>query len=127
MIILFFNPFNIFTETKTHFDRDIPIGTICRFIRHIHAITNVKLDPNGKYHIISIDKDIRDRMTHGISTEPIRPKYEAGLVIDLPQLVHDFPDQMVINEIGTLLMNCDIPHKYLKALIIDDDAEYFWN
>jgi hypothetical protein len=115
--------------TSSKETREIPPGCICKFLRSIHALTNINYNNVlKKYYIITIDKKIRERMTHGISKEPIRQKYEAGLVINLPQLVNDFPNMCSINELGTLLVDTDIPHKYIVHCIIDkDEVEYFWN
>jgi hypothetical protein len=109
-------------------ERELPVGTICRFQRSIHALTNI--DFNGMfYHIISSDKDIRSRMTHGIKETNQRPKYESGLVIDVQKLIEILPSGMVqMNEIGTLLVHQDIPNSCIIHLIYtDDDVENFWN
>jgi hypothetical protein len=106
---------------------EIQIGWICKFDRAIHALTNISYD--GKYyHIVTSDKDIKDRMTHGIKDTNVRPKYESGLVIDLKVLTAGLPHGMVqMNELGTLLVGCDIPHEYLLALIsTDDELTHFW-
>ena len=116
------------TSVKGH--RDLPVGTICRFQRSIHALTNISFDFDKKmYHIISSDKDIRTRMTHGIKDTDVRPKYESGLVIDLKKLIRTLPPGTVqINEIGTLLVNEDIPNSCILNLIsTDEEIEFFWN
>jgi hypothetical protein len=107
---------------------DIPVGTICRFERPVHALTNVALD-GGKYRIFEVDKDIRTRMTHGIKVTRERPKYQAGLVIDVPMLVAKLPAGAVKqNEIGTLLVNGDVPHECLLYCISSpEDVEAFWD
>jgi hypothetical protein len=67
-------------------------------------------------------------MVHGINDDVSRPKYQAGLVIDLEKLCHILPEGMVqINELTTLLVHDDIPHECLIAcLYTDDDLNYFW-
>lgn len=107
----------------------IVVGAICKFDRPIHALTNIKYyEETNKCHIISSDKDIRDRMTHGIKDVDVRPKYEAGLVFNVRKLVNDFPGSVQINEIGTLLVHVDILHEYVvKCIHSDEDVEYFWS
>ncbi|AYV75322.1 MAG: hypothetical protein Terrestrivirus1_196 [Terrestrivirus sp.] len=114
-------------------------GNICRFDRPIHALTNIG-QTDGKYHIVCDNsKDLRDRMTHGIKeasddqpnqpNQPIRQKYESGLIIDIKKLVSTLPNGSVyINELGTMLVNDDIPHDcLLYHLSTDQDLEFFWN
>jgi hypothetical protein len=113
-------------------------GNICRFDRPIHALTNIG-QTNGKYHIVCDNsKDLRDRMTHGIKevsdqpnqqNQPSRQKYESGLIIDIKKLVSTLPPGGVyINELGTMLVNDDIPHDcLLYHLSTDEDLEFFWN
>lgn len=116
--------------TSVKGERELPVGTICKFQRSIHALTNIEYNLNRKmFHIISSDKDIRNRMTHGIKQTNIRPKYESGLVIDLRKLVEILPYGTVqMNEIGTLLVHDDIPNSCIINLIsTDDEIEYFWN
>lgn len=111
---------------------DIVTGAICKFDRPIHALTNIACEKEGdkdKYHIITADKDIRNRMTHGIKQTNVRPKYESGLVIDIKKLVSILPkDAVQINEIGTLLVHTDIPHDcLLDYLYTNEQINYFWN
>lgn len=109
-------------------ERELPIGMICKFKRSIHALTNINF--NGTYyHIISYDKDIRNRMTHGIKETNYRQKYESGLVIDVEKLIHILPLGMIqMNEIGTLLVHQDIPHSCIINIIdTENDVENFWN
>lgn len=67
-------------------------------------------------------------MAHGIKTDVERPKYQAGLVINVKELVSNMaPGSIRQNEIGTLLVNGDVPHKYLLHCIqSDEDIEAFW-
>jgi hypothetical protein len=106
---------------------EIIIGAINKFDRPIHALTNIEFD-GSNYHIVSTDKDIKDRMTHGIKDTIVRPKYEAGLVINVTKLISIMPYGYVqINEIGTLLVHDDIIHDCLLDCIINDtDIEKFW-
>lgn len=118
------------TVAKRNRDGALVVGAICRFDRHIHALTNIEF-VDGHYRIVTVDKDIRDRMTHGIKDTDVRPKYESGLVIDLKKLVEDHKDQkgiIQINEIGTLLVQIDIPHEYILACLnTDEDIAHFWS
>ena len=102
-------------------------GHICRFDRPVHALTNITLT-NGKYHIVNADKDLRTRMAHGIKEDTERPKYQAGLVIDVNKLLNILPAGSVrMNEIGTLLVSSDIPHDCLLYCIENEkDVEFFW-
>jgi hypothetical protein len=142
--------YNIYHNVPTTSHRlrsnGLPIypGTICRFDRHIHAISDIeKISEPDSYSVNSFSvnsyfvisqklKNIRDRMSHGISDEISRPKYEAGLIIDIESLVQDYESskintQIIINEIGTLLISSDIPRKYIIGLIItDEDLNKFW-
>jgi hypothetical protein len=116
------------TTGKRNRDEPLTIGAICRFDRPIHALTNIEYI-DGHYRIVTVDKDIKDRMTHGIKDTNVRPKYESGLVIDLKRFVADHPDpgNIQINEIGTLLVQIDIPHEYLLACLdTDEDLVHFW-
>jgi len=125
---------NIWNQTDTIAKRKRPngqpllTGAICKFDRPIHALTNIEF-VDGHYRIVTSDKNVKDRMTHGIKDTNVRPKYESGLVIDLKKLVKDLPEGMAqMNELGTLLVHCDIPHDYLLRLLsTDDDLKYFWH
>ncbi len=125
---------NIWNKAATTAKRDRPgdaplqVGAICKFDRPIHALTNIELI-DGYYSIVTSDKDIKDRMTHGIKDVNVRCKYESGLVIDLKKLVADIPyGKVQMNEIGTLLVHDDIPHQYLlRCLITEDDLNHFWH
>lgn len=68
-------------------------------------------------------------MAHGIKTDVERPKYQAGLVIDVKRLVSTLPEGSVLmNEIGTLLVNADIPRDCLLYCIeSEQDVEAFWS
>jgi hypothetical protein len=115
--------------TTNKSDRELPIGTICKMQRSIHALTNIVLDETTKkFHIISSLKDIRSRMTHGIKENSTRPKYQSGLVIDVKKLTNILPyGNVQHNEIGTLLVHQDIPHSCIITLIdSEEDIEYFW-
>jgi hypothetical protein len=105
----------------------IPLGAICKFERPVHALTNVVLE-DGRYRIFNVDKDIRKRMAHGIRVTVERPKYQAGLVIDVPKLIATLPAGAVKqNEIGTLLVNGDILHEcLLHCISTEEDVEAFW-
>jgi len=88
--------------TSVKGQRELPVGNICLFQRTIHALTNIDFNKN-MFHIVSSDKDIRSRMTHGIKETNVRPKYESGLVIDVKRLIGMVPAGMVqMNDIGTL-------------------------
>lgn len=106
-------------------------GAICRFDRAIHAITNIEQTPNG-FVISSKLKDIRDRMTHGISDTMSRQKYEAGLIFDISVLVNYYEsmgvkDLVLLNELETLLVLDDIPHNCLVQLIeTEEELNKFW-
>ena len=102
-------------------------GHICKFERPIHALTNIKFS-DGKYRIFNVDKDIRDRMAHGIKEDVERPKYQAGLVIDVKKVINHLPAGSIrMNEIGTLLVNGDIPHEcLLHCISSEEDVEAFW-
>ena len=71
---------------------------------------------------------IRDRMVHGIKGTVERPKYQAGLVIDLEKLSKTLPNGMIqINEIGTLLVYDDIPFECLIDCLHEDrQLQIFW-
>lgn len=107
----------------------LPLGAICKFERPVHALTNVKQHSDGSYRIFNVDKDIRNRMAHGIRVTVERPKYQAGLVIDVPKLIKVLPAGSVKqNEIGTLLVNGDIPNECLLYCIsTEEDVEIFWS
>lgn len=107
--------------------KPITPGSICRFARPIHALTNVVYS-GGRYRIRLVDKDIRDRMAHGIKDDHERPKYQAGLAIDVRRLVEILPPGSVrTNEIGTLLVDEDIPKSCLLYCIHSSaDVESFW-
>lgn len=125
---------NIWNQTDTTAKRKRPngqplvTGAICKFDRPIHALTNIEF-VEGHYRIVTIDKNVKDRMTHGIKDTNVRPKYESGLVIDLKKLTRDLPEGMAqMNELGTLLVHCDIPHEYLLQLLsTEDDLNHFWH
>lgn len=125
---------NIWNQAETTAKRKRPngqplvTGAICKFDRPIHALTNIEF-VDDHYRIVSTDKDVKDRMTHGIKDTNVRPKYESGLVIDLKKLTKDLPEGMVqMNELGTLLVHCDIPHDYLLRLLNTDvDLKHFWH
>ncbi|QKF94473.1 hypothetical protein QKU48_gp1015 [Fadolivirus algeromassiliense] len=125
---------NIWNQTETTAKRNRPsgiplvVGAICKFDRPIHALTNIEF-VDGYYRIVTIDKDIKDRMTHGIKDVNVRPKYESGLVIDLKKLVANMEHGKVqMNELGTLLVHDDIPHEYLLACLhTDEDLNHFWH
>lgn len=115
------------TKAKIPTKRELPEGCICKFERAIHALTCV--EKNGeRFQIFETHSGIRDRMVHGINDDISRPKYQAGLVIDLERLCNVLPEGMVqINELTTLLVHQDIPHECLIACLHrDDDLNYFW-
>ena len=104
--------------------KEITSGSICRFDRPIHALTNIEYDGKN-YMILSKDKDMRGRMTHGIAENMERKKYESGLVIDVRALCR--LQRVKLNEIGTLLVDKDIPRCCLLAIIdTPRDIERFW-
>lgn len=113
--------------TKLTDRKETTPGSICKFERPIHALTNILLE-DGSYKIFNVDKDIRNRMAHGIKDDVERPKYQAGLVIDVKKLVSLLaPGTVLTNELGTLLVYDDIPHEcLLHCIISDDDIETFW-
>lgn len=111
---------------------EIPVGEIVCFpnTRAIHLITDVSLE-GDHFRISQKLKDIRNRMQHGISEgdgEEPRRKYEAGLVVDVRKLLSSVEDGKVqINEIGTMLVSCNIPREcIISALIEDEDISTFW-
>jgi hypothetical protein len=108
--------------------KEIIPGTICVFNRPIHAITSIQKEQiDGSFIISDSLKDIRTRMTTGISDKIIKKKYEAGLVIDLKKLVSSIPNSVFINEIGTLLVLEDIPRDCIIAhLYSKSDIDRFW-
>jgi hypothetical protein len=103
-------------------------GSICKFDRPIHAITSIERNADNTFVIAQSLKDIRDRMTHGISEDNVRLKYEAGLIFDVRKLVNILqPNQVMINEIGTLLVLDDIPHScIIDCVYLKDDLDKFW-
>ena len=108
-------------------DKDIAPGSIAKFQRSIHALTCVSMINN----VLVIDEDkacIRDRMVHGINDTVKRTKYEAGLVIDIHKLAGILNEGCVmINELGTLLVNDDIPRSCIVDLIVtDEQLNQFW-
>jgi hypothetical protein len=120
------------TETKSHRPRkngkSLTPGSICRFDRAIHAITNIE-KTDTSFVIAKSLKDIRDRMTHGISDEAIRQKYEAGLIFDIQKLAFFYKGHrnILINELGTLLVLDDIPADCIICCIhTDEDLNTFW-
>jgi hypothetical protein len=104
---------------------EIPIGEIVRFDRVIHCLTCIEFD--GENYMIKEEKaKIRDRMVHGIGVMK-RPKYESGLVIDIHKLIETLPSgSIMINELGTLLVEVNIPHECLLDIIEGDKVETFW-
>jgi Leucine-rich repeat (LRR) protein len=116
------------TSSAKSNDDNIPVGEICRFSRVIHAITAITKTDKG-FQIGSSLKNLKDRMTHGIKPkENGRKKYESGLVIDLVKLVSILPPSTVMmNELGTLLVDKNIPHECLIDCIdTDEKLDYFW-
>jgi hypothetical protein len=110
-------------------EKDLTPGFICKFDRAIHALTCVgKNSKSGKFQINPDKTGIRDRMVHGINDQVSRPKYQAGLVIDIYKLAGILPRGSVqINELGTLLVTQDIPHDcLLTCLISEEDLNIFW-
>jgi hypothetical protein len=111
-------------------------GHICRFDRVIHAISDLSpVDPDDLdqgFKIAPKLKDIRSRMTHGISDEVTRQKYEAGLIFNVQKLVAHFEaqgleDQVLLNEINTLLIQDDIPPDCIIGLIsTPEELDAFW-
>jgi hypothetical protein len=110
--------------------RDQPLtpGSICKFDRAIHALTCIVKDDDGVFRINKAQTGIRDRMVHGINDDVSRPKYQAGLVIDLVKLSQMAPHGCVqINELGTLLVHTDIPHECIVELLsTDEQLASFW-
>jgi hypothetical protein len=108
-------------------EMDIEIGSICVFDRPIHALTCIEKTGLG----FQIDPEmvrIRDRMVHGIDETKKRPKYQAGLVIDLTKLVSILEiGKVKMNELSTLLVETDIPHSCLVDLLhTEDQLNIFW-
>ena len=124
---------NIWTqkETTSHRTRSngksILTGAICKFDRPVHALTNIE-HKDGYYRIVTTDKDIADRMAHGIKDTEKRAKYESALVIDIKKVIRTLgPDMVQMNELGTLLVHDDIPHDCLLGLIsTDKELAHFW-
>lgn len=128
--------------TKTHFataiwkkeptkngkakGKEILTGHIMRFDRVIHALSCVEWDGND-YVINEEYAKIRNRMVHGI-TDMDRPKYQAGLVLDIKKIVETLsPGSVMLNELGTLLVTESIPHDCLLACIhTDEQVNKFW-
>jgi hypothetical protein len=117
-------------SVKAPRSREVPIeiGSICKFDRAIHALTCVTI---GADLVCLINEDkvgIRTRMVHGIDDTKKRPKYEAGLVIDMLKLSEMLPKGNVqINEIGTLLVHSDIPHACIvDCLHTEKQLNNFW-
>lgn len=107
----------------------IPVGMIVRFDRVIHALSCVHYDEEATCFRINDEfVSIRDRMVNGL-IEANRPKYQGGMVIDIPKLVSILPPRSVmINEIGTLLITSSVPHECLIGFIDTDDAiAQFWH
>lgn len=108
--------------------QQIPVGNIVRFDRYIHALSCVTKNDKGQFQIEKDYAEIRNRMVHGISDQK-RPKYDAGLVFDVKQLISQLPmGSVIINELGTLLISCNIPHNVLLAhLYTEDQLNLFWS
>ena len=120
----------------------VPSGTICKFDRPIHGLTCVERnsiqttpllrssmgDTSDVFQIATTHTGIRDRMVHGINDTVSRPKYQAGLVIDLKRLCAILaPGMVMINELGTLLVFDDIPHECLiTCLHTNNQLSTFW-
>jgi len=104
-----------------------PPGTICKFDRPIHGLTCVEYNERS-FQIAASHTCIRDRMVHGINDAVSRPKYQAGLVINLKRLCEVLPCGAVkMNELGTLLVYEDIPFECLvECLHTNDDLDTFW-
>jgi len=105
-------------------------GSICKFDRHIHAITAVE-KVNGYFVISDKFKSIRDRMSHGITNDFTRLKYEAGLIIDVEMLAkyYEAKEQniLILNEINTLLISDDVPRDCIIYLIeTESELDRFW-
>lgn len=109
-------------------EKDLTPGSICKFDRAIHALTCVEKGDDEKIRIHPDKTGIRDRMVHGINDTVSRPKYQAGLVIDIHKLAKTISNGCVqINELGTLLVTEDIPHECLvTCLISEEDLNTFW-
>lgn len=109
--------------------KDIPVGMIVRFDRVIHALSCVHKDKDDDcYRINDTHVSIRNRMVHGIA-EAKRPKYEAGLVLDIEKMVNTLPPgSVMMNELGTLLIKVSIPYDcLLTCLNTDEMLEKFWH
>ena len=108
-------------------DKDIQPGSIAKFQRSIHALTCVSMIDNSLV-IDETKASIRDRMVYGINDTIKRTKYEAGLVIDVHKLASILPEGCVmVNELGTLLVNDDIPRScIIDLLITDEQLNKFW-
>jgi hypothetical protein len=116
------------TTISTKTNSEIPTGEICRFNRVIHAITDIINTSNG-FMIGNSLKNLKSRMSHGIRpSDDGRMKYESGLVIDVKRLVSILPEKSVmINQIGTLLVDRNIPHECLIDCIdTDEKLDFFW-
>lgn len=106
--------------------REILTGHIMRFDRVIHALSCVEKD--GDDYIIHEEyAKIRNRMVHGI-TDMDRPKYQAGLVLDIKKIVETLPPgSVMLNELGTLLITESIPHECLLDCIhTKEQVNKFW-
>lgn len=110
-------------------EKPLAAGSICKFDRAIHALTCVDFNFNDNSYMIAEDKvGIRDRMVHGINDTIERPKYQAGLVIDILLLCCTLPiGKVQINELGTLLVHDDIPRECIvECLQTDEQLRKFW-
>lgn len=129
----------IWNETPTNDRRGkpldkVPIGCIMRFKgigrRDIHALSCVHYDDTNECYRINHEFiGIKDRMTHGISTNWNRPKYQSGLVLDIQKIVNTLPaGSVMLNEIGTLLVTETIPRECIIACINTDELiDKFWH
>jgi hypothetical protein len=119
---------NNIPTTSTKNSSEIQVGEICRFNRCIHAISSVIKTDMG-FKIGSSLKNLRNRMSHGIKPSGDgRKKYESGLIIDVVKLVSILPPKSVmINELGTLLVDKNIPHDcIIDCIDTDEKLDYFW-
>jgi hypothetical protein len=106
--------------------REILNGHIMRFDRVIHGLSCIEKHDND--YIISEEyAEIRNRMVHGI-TQMERPKYQAGLVLDIRKIVETLPPgSVMLNELGTLLVTESIPHECLLACLhTEEQVNKFW-
>jgi hypothetical protein len=124
------------TENTRAKGAEIPVGQIVRFMRVIHGLTCVVEDEDGILRIAETHASIHDRMAHGLCQSAggwgkeksvTRGKYQAGIILDLEMVVHTLaPGSVMLNELGTLLVKENIPHKCMIEHVHGDRVDDFW-